>query len=197
MKWAERELLRQIGEFATAAMIVLLIWAPLRRPWRRRPLAREVALALFVAFMTGLLHLTLCGEWGSPAAMIASALERLRTGDKIHLRPFGTIGPQLCSFFTLTTSWSQLLGNVLLFMPWGFCLPLLWRRFRRPLRMVGMALALTCSIELVQLFIGRYVEVDDILLNASGALLGAGLWRGLHRAWPGMDDLFLGKNTRS
>lgn len=187
MSNAERELLREIKEFTVTALIVLLIWTLLRQPWRRRPVAREVVMALFIAFMAGLLHLTLNGRWDDPAAMLARAIDRLRTGKKIHLQPLHTIGPQLRSFFQQTTAWSQLLGNVLLFMPWGFCLPLLWPRFRKPLRMVGMALSLTCLIEFTQLFINRYVEVDDILLNFTGAMLGTGAWYLLHRLFPRLD----------
>ena len=41
--------------------------------------------------------------------------------------------------------------------------------------MAGMALALTCFIEFTQLFIDRYVEVDDVMLNFIGAMLGGAI----------------------
>lgn len=172
------------------ALIVLAVWLLLRRPWKRRPLPREIALGLFVPFMATLLYLALDGDWADPVSMLRSAWTRLQTGDKLRLTPFSTIAKQLGTLHKFN-SVTQLLGNTLLFMPWGFCLPLLWERFRRPLRMVGMALLLTCAIECTQLFIDRYFEVDDILLNFAGSMLGAGSWRVLHRRWPEMDAHFL------
>ena len=164
-------------------------WLLLRKPRSVKPL-REAALCLFAVFMAGVLCMALDGKWQSPAAMLQSAWQRLQTGDKIHLTPMHTIGPQLASLPKLT-SLTQLPRNILLFSPWGFCLPLLWPRYRKPLRLVGMALLLTCLIEFTQLFIDRFVEFDDLLLTFLGAMLGAALWRLMHRRFPQADALFL------
>lgn len=165
-------------------------WLLLRRPRRRpRPL-RELAMGLFAIFMAGILYMALEGQWAAPAEMLQRGLERLRTLEKIHLVPFHTIGPQLRALPAIT-SVTQLLGNILLFAPWGFFLPLLWPRLRRPLTLVGMALLLTCSIEFTQLFINRFVEVDDVMLNFLGSMLGAGGWRCVHRLFPHLDKWLL------
>ena len=63
-----------------------------------------------------------------------------------------------------------------MFMPWGFGLVLLWERNRRVMRISGLSLAITAFIELCQLFIGRAVDIDDILLNFAGSMLGALVW---------------------
>ena len=68
--------------------------------------------------------------------------------------------------------WSRtmLIANVLMFVPLGFLLPILWRQaWWRPLL---TALAATLCIELVQPFFDRSFDVDDILLNFAGAVLG-------------------------
>ena len=161
-------------------------WLLLRRPRRRPKPLREIAMGVFAVFMAGVMYMVLEGEWQSPPAMLRSALSRLQTGDRIRLRPLHTIGPQVAALPSLD-SVTQLLGNTLLFAPWGFFLPLLWPRFRKLLTMVGMALLLTCSIEFTQLFINRFVEVDDVLLNFLGSMLGAGVWRSLHRCFPHLD----------
>lgn len=153
-----------------------------RRP---KPL-RELALTLFFVFMAGVLMMALEGDWAAPAAMLQSAAERLRSLDGIHLQPFQTIGPQLRALPKLTAV-TQLLGNTLLFAPWGFFLPLLWQRFRHPLRLMATALALTLAIECTQLFINRFVEVDDVLLNFLGSMLGSGAWWVLHGRFPQID----------
>ena len=54
---------------------------------------------------------------------------------------------------------------------------MLWRRFRHPLMLVLMCLSLTCFIEGTQLFIGRTVDVDDLILNTLGCVIGYGILR--------------------
>ena len=166
-------------QFALICLCVLPVWLLVRKPWKRRP-AREIAMCLFVAYIAALLVMALEGNWASPAAMLASARERLSTGEGLRLTPFETIRLQLSSINT-DESRTQLLGNTLLFLPWGFFLPLLWKRFRRFFPIAGMCLGLTCFIESTQLFIGRTVDVDDLLLNFCGSMVGAGMAWLVHR----------------
>lgn len=165
--------------FALICLCVLPVWAIVRKPWRR-PWQREVLLSLFVMYIAALLVMALEGDWSSPAAMLQSARERLATGENLLLTPFSTIRQQLSTIHT-EESRTQLLGNTLLFTPWGFFLPLLWKTFRRMLPVAGMCLLLTCFIEGTQLFISRTVDVDDLILNFLGSMCGAGLWWIVHR----------------
>lgn len=178
-----------IASLTRLALICLCaapVWLILRKPWRGF-LPREIVLGAFAIFMAGMLCMALEGKWASPDAMLRDCLDRIRTGRDIFLRPFRLIAPQLRTLDE--DALTQLLGNTLLFAPWGFCLPLLWRRFRIPLRMIGLSLALPLFIECTQLFIGRVVEVDDVLLNFAGALCGAGLWWCVHKLVPATDLL--------
>lgn len=165
----------KLTRFALICLCVLPVWLILRRPWKR-PLRHELALCLFVMYIAALLMMALEGAWASPAAMLQSARERIASMESIYLTPLQTIRQQLSTIDT-DESRTQLLGNTLLFLPWGFFLPLLWRRFRRLLPVAGMCLGLTCFIEFTQLFIGRTVDVDDLILNFLGSMCGAGLWR--------------------
>ena len=169
----------KLTRFALICLCVLPVWLLIRRPWKR-PVKREIALCLFVMYIAALLTMALEGTWASPAAMLQSARERLSSLESIYLTPLKTIRQQLSTIDT-DESRTQLLGNTLLFMPWGFFLPLLWRKFRRFFPIAGMCLLLTCLIEGTQLFIGRTVDVDDLLLNFLGSLCGAGLWWIVHR----------------
>jgi len=164
----------RLSRFALICLCVLPVWLIIRRPWKR-PRRREILLSLFVAYIAALLVMALEGTWASPAAMFASARERLASGERIYLAPFATIGRQIGKLPS-DDSLTQLLGNTLLFMPWGFFLPLLWRRFRHPLTLALMCLGLTLCIEFTQLFIGRTVDVDDLILNFAGSMCGGGLW---------------------
>ena len=165
----------KLTRFALICLCVLPVWLVLRRPWKR-PVKREIALCLFVMYIVALLVMALEGPWASPAAMLQSARERIASMESIYLTPLQTIHQQLSTIDT-DESCTQLLGNTLLFLPWGFFLPLLWRRFRRFLPVAAMCLGLTCFIEFTQLFIGRTVDVDDLILNFLGSMCGAGLWR--------------------
>lgn len=169
----------KLTRFALICLCVLPVWVIIRKPWKR-PAPRETALGLFVMYIVALLVMALEGSWASPAAMLQSARERLSSGEGLRFIPFETIRQQLSTIGT-DESRTQLLGNTLLFLPWGFFLPLLWRRFRGFFRMAGMCLSLTCFIEFTQLFIGRTVDVDDLVLNFAGSMVGAGLWWVCHR----------------
>lgn len=169
----------KLTRFALICVCVLPVWVIIRKPWKR-PAPRETALGLFVMYIVALLVMALEGSWASPAAMFQSARERLSSGEGLRFIPFETIRQQLSTIGT-DESRTQLLGNTLLFLPWGFFLPLLWRRFRGFFRMAGMCLGLTCFIEFTQLFIGRTVDVDDLILNFAGSMVGAGLWWVCHR----------------
>ena len=65
----------------------------------------------------------------------------------------------------------NVLGNVLLFMPFGF-FSSYYLKFRKPWVILGLTLVTSFSIEVVQMAIGRVFDVDDILLNIVGGYLG-------------------------
>lgn len=76
----------------------------------------------------------------------------------------------------------NLAGNVFLFVPLGFLLPLTAQKRSRFGVTVGIAAVLSAGIETVQYFIGRSADIDDLLLNVFGAVVGFGLYAIL-RKW--------------
>ena len=79
---------------------------------------------------------------------------------------------------------TNFLGNLLAFLPLGLFLPLLFRRQRGFWLFLLTAIAVIVLVELLQLFTRRgALDVDDLLLNLPGAILGWLLWRlGIRRA---------------
>ena len=68
---------------------------------------------------------------------------------------------------------SQAIGNLLLLLPLGLFGPLAVPWLNRWWRVLLVALVLSACIETAQLWIpDRSADVDDVLLNATGALLG-------------------------
>lgn len=72
----------------------------------------------------------------------------------------------------------NLLGNVVMFIPLGCFLPLLWKKLRRLSSTLWVAAIIVTCIELTQLFtlLGS-CDIDDLILNLIGAALGYGLFR--------------------
>ena len=75
--------------------------------------------------------------------------------------------------------------NIIMMMPLGVLLPMLWPNFRswRAVALAGFALSLT--IEISQLFTVRAVTVDDLLMNTLGAIVGYAVCQAItksHRA---------------
>lgn len=72
----------------------------------------------------------------------------------------------------------NVVGNVLIFMPFGFIVSLILNsaKVNRPLI---ITLITSLTIELVQMSIGRTFDIDDILLNCLGGIFGFLLYIGL------------------
>ncbi|MUL41684.1 VanZ family protein [Streptomonospora sp. PA3] len=68
----------------------------------------------------------------------------------------------------------QVGGNVLLGVPFGVLLPVLYPGFRRILRTVVLTAVAMLLVEVVQgtLITGRAFDIDDVILNTTGALFG-------------------------
>lgn len=168
------------------------------RPRRRRrlqaaglqsPPAREAALALFWMFCGGMAAVTLLPRWVVWSlvdclhghAWNAGGYPFFERG-AVNLVPFRTFALDGHSLYILA-------GNIIMFVPFGFCAALLWRGFRWR-RALGTGLAVTGCIECWQLAVGRAFDIDDLLLNTLGVLCGYWLWRGLRRAAPVLAERF-------
>lgn len=67
----------------------------------------------------------------------------------------------------------NLLGNVLLFVPLGIFLPSLWRTITWK-GVLTVALGFSAALEISQLFVIGTPDIDDVILNSLGAVLGYG-----------------------
>jgi glycopeptide antibiotics resistance protein len=67
------------------------------------------------------------------------------------------------------------LGNLVMFLPFGFLVPLLWNLSGKKTLLIGFFCSL--FIECCQLFLARGTDVDDLILNTAGTALGLLLYR--------------------
>lgn len=71
----------------------------------------------------------------------------------------------------------QYLSNLLMFLPIGFLLPLLWDDYRDTKQVMGFCCFLTVCIEVSQAFTFRTTDIDDLITNLLGAWIGLCLVR--------------------
>lgn len=71
--------------------------------------------------------------------------------------------------------------NIIMFMPLGFLLPLIWAEYRSFLKTAIVGLFFSLAIEICQLFNLRHTDVDDLLMNTLGAMLGYVIWYLFHK----------------
>lgn len=99
-------------------------------------------------------------------------------GDRLNLEPLATIDRAL-ELGPRSPSFRLMLANVAAFIPLGILLPLAFPRRAGLLAVVLTAVALSTAVELGQLAISlnlgyayRSTDVDDVILNVVGALIG-------------------------
>ena len=73
------------------------------------------------------------------------------------------------------------LGNIVMFVPIGLFLPLLWGLSGKKTLLLGFASSLL--IEICQLFLVRGTDIDDLILNTTGVLLGLLLLGFIPKNW--------------
>ncbi|MFF7361399.1 VanZ family protein [Streptomyces sp. NPDC008125] len=81
---------------------------------------------------------------------------------------------QYAEDYTFLAACKQAGGNILLGAPFGVLLPILVPRRLRMLRMVLLTVVVMVVVELAQGAVvqGRAFDIDDVILNTTGALLG-------------------------
>lgn len=150
---------------------------------------REIIMAVFALFIIGLLTLTFRdGQESLKSPTLARAWERLRLGTGINLEPFRTIRRYLKTA-NRDLIRINIVGNIVMFVPWGLGLPLLWKRFQSVWKVTIMSFIFPVFIESVQIFVGRSVDVDDIILNFTGGVMGGLLYLIIRSVIPQADGL--------
>lgn len=135
-------------------------WIYLRKNTDTIPLASIVWRYIFIFYLYLIINTTGVGTlWD-----IFSYPEIIRA-DEINLIPF-----HASSLITNSL-------NAFMFMPLGFLLPFIWKKYRHWLAPVSLAAGFSLLIELLQLFNRRVTDIDDLIMNSLGALLGFLVWR--------------------
>ena len=161
-----------------APALLLFLAFKVRSGMRLRIAALWAMLGVYGAWAAGLLF----GESIIPSPEPHSFANIARW---INLVPFATIGAQVR--MGAGGAIVQIIGNLGLLLPLGLIGPIVMPSLRRPGRLLAVALGTSVVIELLQLIgttarlFDRSVDIDDVILNVAGALLGWLMWRAF--AW--------------
>ena len=74
----------------------------------------------------------------------------------------------------------NILGNIIMFLPYGFFVGYYLKLDKTNIALF-LTLLVSTTIETTQLIIGRVFDIDDILLNVIGGLLGCSIFTILHK----------------
>jgi glycopeptide antibiotics resistance protein len=165
------------ADVAYPGAIVVAIVVAWHGAVRRRPMwqvAARVALVLYVGWLLGATLFPIHLEGRSVPEAVLSTLNRP------NIVPLRTIRATLA----LQAWWPRtrlLAGNVVVFMPFGALLPVIWPSLGRLRRVFLAGVLFSGAIELSQLGLSlilgywyRMSDVDDVILNVAGVLTGYG-----------------------
>ena len=159
-----------------AALAALVAWRAARRGQPAFVVAMRV---LFVVYLGWVIAATL---FPLPVRTGLAELEAAGRGVSVGLAPLGSIRDVLAHGTRFAQVWI-LGGNVVTLVPFGFLLPYAAPRIATWPRIAVAALVFPVAVELSQLAVSlllgysyRVTEVDDVLLNFAGVLLGYALY---------------------
>jgi glycopeptide antibiotics resistance protein len=160
--------------FLPVYIIARLIFVKIKR--RRSNLAREAVLAVFSIYCFGLAVMLFRPAYGID---LVDIMRNNAERGAVNLTPFKTIHMYItyADHFNLKTVVENLLGNVLVFSPIGLGLPMLWTRWQRLWRVLLFGLLAPTLVETIQYFTARCADVDDLILNCLGTVVGYLLYR--------------------
>ena len=84
--------------------------------------------------------------------------------------------------------------NIFLFIPLGIMLPFLWRRYNRLTDTLIFGVGMSLSIEVLQILTYRATDINDIIANTLGVVLGFFVFRGISCIIPAVRKFAKKKN---
>ena len=133
---------------------------------KNREKERIIGTILFVLYVAFIIYFLIFSDWYGRGGEMS--------GYHYNLVPFKEIR-RFWDYREEVGIWTMIMnlfGNVLVFVPFGFFLPMA-SRYRNFLSTVFWSFALSLGVEIFQLFsrLGSF-DIDDIILNTLGGILG-------------------------
>lgn len=100
-------------------------------------------------------------------------------------------------FLGMATNVENNILNVLLFVPLGMLLPVLAQKYRAMKQTVLFGFAVTVLVEFLQIFTYRVTDINDIITNACGTMIGYFITKWLLAACPQLARIASGSSGKS
>ncbi len=151
-------------------LVRLFCWAKQGRVrWQREALLMLVYICLIVVARFTFFPFSRVNGQIRPLVFDAAAVFPPR----INLIPF----VYLFDYPQKREAWLNLIGNTAMFVPLGVIWPLCFRGLDSHGKVVAAGIGVSLCIELLQLpFFDRVTDIDDLILNSLGFILGYGLY---------------------
>lgn len=95
---------------------------------------------------------------------------------RINLLPF----VYLFDYPALKEALLNLIGNTTMFIPVGIIWPMVFKKLDTPAKIISAGVGFSFCIEILQLpFYDRVSDVDDLILNSLGYIIGYGIYAGV------------------
>ena len=143
-------------------MVIRMIFYKLNKKSKVN-LKREVLMLMFLMFITGLYSQAITGDF---------SIKNINLG-KINVVPFKIFIDTYKEVFirkNINYFIISFLGNIGMFIPVGLLIPIIWKVNDKTVILVGFFISL--SIELSQLFLNRGTDIDDLIFNTLGTIIG-------------------------
>lgn len=134
----------------------------------------KILFYIYIAFLILFVVLKFDGSFERIISLHNSIIENEKDGLRnINLIPFRSISPYLKNI-TEPYAFKNIIANILVFIPLGFFI--LNKNTKNVFKTLVICISVILSIECIQLFfkIG-FFDVDDIILNFIGSLIGIGI----------------------
>ena len=92
----------------------------------------------------------------------------------LNLKPFNWIETTNDIFDQIMV---EKVPNIILFIPLGFFIPAVFKNKRKLYKTVLISFYMTFSVEFLQYFIGRFSDIDDIITNILGGIIGFAIFK--------------------
>ncbi len=119
---------------------------------------------IFVLYLWQVYNLTGAGGLTDIIYVPDGAINNSIIKANINLIPFNSID---ISFFL----------NILMLIPLGFLVPLIWKDYRKWYKTMLLGAGFSLMIEISQLVTTRATDVNDLIANTVGALIGYVIWK--------------------
>lgn len=142
----------------------------------------EILLSILVAVMVGVISQTIIPEFELINGKIQMATLALKERfNFIPFRIFYETYIEVVRYQNFSYLWISLISNICIFIPIGILLPLLYTSYKKWHKTLLFGISFSIGIEAIQIFLPRATDIDDVILNTFGTLLGFWIYIGIQK----------------